>query len=548
MASSGKDTTPAIDAASARTRQPVGAHPDLIKAAHYLYEDKLALAEPICREFLKKDPTNVSAIRLLAQIGIRVGRYEGAENLLVRCLELAPDFTLARQNYATVLSKRRKHTEALEQVEKILAVEPNSPEMLSLKANSLADLGQFDQAIETYENLLAQYPNQGGVQLSYGHTLKTVGRQKDAIEAYRACIKINSHTGVAYWSLANLKTFRFEDPEIAAMKEDMAAEKLEATEYFHLCFSLGKALEDRKDYDPAFKAYYKGNYVRRKTVHYDAAKNHRQTQEIKEFFTADFFAKAADKGCQKPDPIFIVGLPRSGSTLLEQILASHSAVEGTMELPDIISISHRIGGSPKGDEPSQYPAILADLSGDQLKKLGEEYIERTRIHRSGKEFFIDKMPNNFSHIGLILAILPNAKIIDARRHPLGCCFSGFKQLFAQGQNFTYDIEEIGRYYRDYVDLMDHFDQVLPGRVLRVHYENVVNDTETQVRRLLNYCGLEFEEQCLRFYETDRAVRTASSEQVRQPIQKTSVEHWRHFEDYLGPLKFALGDLMDKYPC
>ena len=330
------------------------------------------------------------------------------------------------------------------------------------------------------------------------------------------------------------------------MREQVRARPGNLEDLYHLCFTLGKALEDRQQFDEAFKVYRLANKVRRKTVNWDADDHHRNMNRLAAFFNQQFFEERKNWGCMDGSPIFVVGLPRAGSTLLEQILASHSQVEGTMELPDIISIARRLGGKKNRADESRYPEVVAELSREELMKLGEEYLKRTEIHRSGSPHFIDKMPNNFSHIGLIHSILPNAKIIDARRHPLGGCFSGFKQLFARGQNYTYKLDEIGRYYRDYVELMDHWDRVLPGRVLRMQYEDVVGDTENEVRRLLDYCGLEFESECLRFYESDRAVRTPSSEQVRQPIYSGAAEQWMNYEAYLGPLVEALGPVMDRF--
>jgi tetratricopeptide (TPR) repeat protein len=518
----------------------VAGHPELVQATRLVLAGKFGKAEPICREFLKRHPSNVSAIRLLADIGIRLGRLADAEALLRRCLELAPGFHMARSNYANLLFKKLRYQPALEEIEKVIRAEPDNPSHWILKASILGRIGELESAIEIYEKVLADYPNQARCRLSQGHALKTVGRQEQAVVAYRKAIELRPSLGEAYWSLANLKTFQFDDDEIETMRRRVLSKGGKTEDYYHLYFSLGKALEDRGLYEEAFEAYRRGNLVRRETVRWDADAHHANMQELIGFFDSALFAEREGQGCPSPAPILIVGLPRAGSTLLEQILASHSQVEGTMELPDIISIARRLSGKKKREEQSLYPRILGDMSPDQLRELGEEYLERTRVHRRGAPFFIDKMPNNFSHIGLIHLILPQARIIDARRQPLACCFSGFKQLFASGQNFTYSLEEIGRYYRDYVELMAHWDKVLPGRVLRMNYEAVVADIETQVRRLLDYCGLPFEASCVEFHKTQRAVRTASSEQVRQPIYDAAVEQWRNFEPWLGPLITALG--------
>jgi predicted Zn-dependent protease len=518
----------------------VAGHRELVEATNLVIAGKLGKAEPICREFLKRHPTNVSAIRLLADIGIRLGRLDDAEALLRRCIELAPDFHMARNNYAKLLFKKLRYEPALEEIEKVIRAEPDQPSHWLLKATILGRIGELESAIEIYEKILSDYPKQVPCRLSLGHALKTVGRQNDSVDAYRRVIEIRPGLGEAYWSLANLKTFRFDDDEIEAMRREALSKGGKVEDYYHLYFSLGKALEDRERYEEAFEAYRRGNLIRRRTVRWEPDAHHENLRELMGFFDAPLFAKRAGQGCPSPAPIFIVGLPRAGSTLLEQILASHSQVEGTMELPDIISIARRLSGKKKREEQSLYPQILGDMSPDELRELGEEYLDRTRVHRSASPFFIDKMPNNFSHIGLIHMILPRAKIIDARRQPLACCFSGFKQLFASGQNFTYNLGEIGRYYRDYVELMAHWDEVLPGRVLRVNYEDVVTDVETQVHRLLEYCDLPFEASCVEYHRTERAVRTASSEQVRLPIYTGAVEQWRHFEPWLGPLVKALG--------
>jgi tetratricopeptide (TPR) repeat protein len=522
-------------------------HPELVQAGDHLFAGRIGKAEALCREVLKKDPVDVSAIRMLASIAIKLGRYEDADKLLTRCLELAPDFHLARNDYANALSKRQQYKPALAELEKLLAVEPDNPNHLMLKASVLVNIGDFQPAIDLYDRVLARYPKQPRAHLSNGHALKTVGRQDDSIAAYRKAIELEPSLGEAFWSLANLKTFRFEDNEVDAMREQVLGKPDNPQDFFHLCFALGKSLEDRREFHEAFRTYKLGNAVRRKTVSWDADDHHRNMQKLAKFFDAGFFREREDSGCKDDSPIFIVGLPRAGSTLLEQILASHSQVEGTMELPDIISIARRLGGKKARSDESRYPQIVGEQSTQNLTELGEEYLERTKIQRSGSPFFIDKMPNNFSHVGLIHVILPNAKIIDARRHPIGGCFSAFKQLFARGQNFTYDLTEIGRYYRDYVELMDHWDQVLPGRVLRMQYEDIVSDTENEVRRLLDYCGLDFEPDCLRFYQTERAIRTPSSEQVRQPIYGDATEHWRNYEDHLGELVAALGPVMERYP-
>lgn len=516
-------------------------HPELVLAVRLLDEGKQGKAEKIVRDLLKKYPADVTAIKMLADIGVKMGQLKEAGHLLERCLELAPNYHAARHAYAIVLMRRQEPEAAIHHADKLLALEPGNPNFLTLKASILNRIGDQPGAIEIYERVLKNYPNQAKAQMNYGHTLHAVGRLDDAIEAYKNCVRLSPEVGEAYWSLANLKTFRFSDEDIEKMREQVTTEGGDADDQSHLAFALGKALEDRKEYDESFRFYRRGNAIRRVAHRHNLKVNVLDSLRQVRALPRAFFEQRKDWGCQAPDPIFIVGLPRAGSTLLEQILASHSQVEGTAELMDIIAMSRKLGDKKRENPAGRYPEILAELSQDKVLELGESYLESTRIQRTtGEPFFIDKMPNNFQHVGLIHLILPNSKIIDARRHPMGGCFSGFKQLFARGQTFTYGLEDIGKYYRDYVRVMDHWDAVLPGRVHRVQYEEMVADTEAQIRALLHYCGLEFEEQCLRFYETERSIRTPSAEQVRKPIYKEGLEQWRNFEAHLDPLKEALG--------
>jgi tetratricopeptide (TPR) repeat protein len=482
---------------------------------------------------------------MLAEVAARLRRYSDSQTLLERCLELSPSFDAARHNYAVVLNRQGKAAAALQQVEALLAREPRNPGYLNLKAAVLANLGDYVESIEVYEQVLKDFPRQPKIWMSYGHSLKTARRQDESVAAYRRAIAMQPTLGEAYWSLANLKTFQFSDADVIEMRGALQREDLGDDDRLHFEFALAKALEDGACYEESFAHYANGNALRRGLHPYSARENTRFVQRSKARFTADFFA-ARRGGAAAADPIFIVGLPRSGSTLLEQILASHSSVEGTMELPDIPRIARDLVGH---DGEASFFDSAAALTREELSSLGEQYLAATRVHRkTGAAFFIDKMPNNCLYVGLIQLILPNAKIIDARRHPLGCCFSGFKQHFARGQSFSYDLDDIGQYYRDYVELMAHIDAVLPGRVHRVFYETMIEDTEAEVRRLLDYCGLPFEEGCLRFYENERAVRTASSEQVRQPIFREGMDHWRHYEPWLGPLKEALGPVLECYPA
>ena len=539
----------AADAAYALHIQASTRDSRLLAPARALVDGRIAVAEQLLREHLMEFPTDVPAIRMLAEVAGRLKRYTDAENLLVRCLELAPGFRAARQNYAQILHRQQKPVAALEQIDLLLATEPRNPGLRNLKAAVLGTIGEYEQALELYAGVVAEYAQQPKIWMSYGHALKTAGKLQESIAAYRKSIELSPGLGEAWWSLANLKTFRFTSDEVTALRGQLERTDLTAEDRFHFQFTLGKALEDAALYAESFHYYAEANQLRRAAVRYDPEENSDHVRRCKALFTGTFLADRAGFGTPDPDPVFIVGLPRSGSTLVEQILSSHSAVEGTMELQDLVIIARRLGGKVKRADVSSYPEILAGMPADELRALGAEYLARTRIQRkTSAPFFIDKLPNNWAHTGLIHLILPSARIIDARRHPMSCCFSGFKQHFARGQHFSYRLEDIGRYYRDYVELMAHFDAVLPGRVHRVIYEQLVADTEGEVRRLLDHCGLPFESGCLEFYRNERAVRTASSEQVRQPIYTDSLAQWRHYETWLDPLKDALGPVLDVYPA
>ena len=529
--------------------------PGLRKAATALRANQLAVAEQLLRAHLRERPFDVAAIRMLAEVAGRLGRYPDAETLLTRALELAPDFDAARANYVTVLHRQSKFTDAHIEADRLLASSPGDPGHLALKAAVLVRTGGYDEAIAAYASILDRFPAQAKLWVSFGHVLKTVGRQAESVAAYRRAITLEPTLGDAWWSLANLKTALFDDDDLSAMLAALADVR-DASDRYHLHFALGKALEDAADYGVSFMHYAHGNRLRRTELPYDPAQTTAHLDRTRALMIAEVLA-ARPGGDPARDPIFIVGLPRAGSTLIEQILASHSQVEGTMELPDIAAIATDLagrgiaGGTKRGEDdegvPGYLPPLLA-LSANARAALGTRYLDGTRIQRkTDRPIFIDKMPNNFAHIGLIHLILPNAKIIDARRHPMGNGFSAFKQHFARGQGFSYDLGELGRYYADYTLLMKHYDQVLPGRVHRVYYEAMVADPEREVRAMLDHCGLDFEPGCLAFHENRRAVRTASSEQVRRPISAEAVDHWRHYEAWLGPLREALGDVIDRYP-
>jgi tetratricopeptide (TPR) repeat protein len=500
-------------------------------------------AEQMVRRFLLQHPDHIEAMRLLARIGLHLEVFDDAEFLLESVLELAPDYHAARYDYAQALAGRHRHVEALAQVRRLLLIEPRNPLFRALEGNALIGLGDYAAAISLFCELREETPGNPTLHLAIGHAHKTVGHQQDAIESYRRAASVRPTFGDAYWSMANLKTYRFTDAEIAQMRAQETARSTPVVDRYHFCFALGKALEDRAQYEESFRLYERGNALKRAEIRYDPEAFERNIQRQAELCTREFFAARQGQGSPDQSPIFIVGLPRAGSTLIEQILASHSAVEGTKELADIPRLVQQLNGRESDGSKRGYPAVLADLDAEQLQRLGESFIADTKIYRQGKPFFIDKMPNNFRHIGLIHLILPNAKIIDARREPMACCFSNFKQLFASGQEFTYALEDIGRYYRTYVELMAHWDSVLPDRILRVQHEAVVDDLETNVRRIIEFCGLDFEPQCVEFYKTERSIRTASSEQVRQPIFKEGLDRWRNFEAWLGPLRSALGNLL-----
>ena len=536
------------DAAYARHIKAATKDPRLLTAAAALVENRVAHAEALLRSHLKSHPTDVAALRMLAEVAARLLRYSDAERILETCLALAPSFDAARHNYATVLNRQGKAAAALPQVEQLLGKEPANPGYRSLKASVLANLADYAGSASIYAQVLKEYPQQPKVWMSYGHSLKTSGRVTDAIDVYRHAISLEPKLGEAWWSLANLKTFRFSEPDVLALREALRREDLSDEERLHFEFALGKALEDLAEYEESFAHYATGNSLRRRLRPYHADENSDFVRRSKALFTREFFAARAGSGVAVPDPIFILGLPRSGSTLLEQILASHSAVEGTMELPDVPRLARELARRDSRDEAGVFFQSVAALTGAELTELGERYLEGTRVVRkTPAPFFIDKMPNNCLYIGLIHLILPRATIIDARRHPLACCFSCFKQHFARGQSFAYGLEDLGSYYRDYVELMAHFDEVLPGRVHRVFYEAMVEDTENEVRRLLARCGLPYEEACLKFYKNERAVRTPSSEQVRQPIFREGIDQWRHYERWLDPLKNTLGSVLGAYP-
>jgi len=516
--------------------------PEVVRAGSLFSDGDLSAAENILRAYLRISSDDVEALRLLARIQHQRDVQGEAESLFEAALEVKPNYVAARLDYVRVLIDRQKYLRAREETDTLLRLEPGNRDYLCLYAAACVGLGEHESAIARYRELLAASPASADLHVSLGHSLKAVGRKKEATESYQMAAAARPSFGDAWWSLANLKTYSFSQNEIVQMRAEEAAPGTDPVDRYHLCFALGKALEDRNEFAESWQFYERGNALKRAESRYHPDITETNTLKQVEVCTAQFFGARVGVGEPNFDPIFIVGLPRSGSTLIEQILASHSLVEGTHELSDI----QRIVVEIRGLEDNRYPAALAELAPEEFRRLGERYITDTRAYRQGKPFFIDKMPNNFCHIGLIHLMLPNAKIIDVRRDPMACCVSNLRQLFAKGQEFTYSIEDIARYYRTYLELMRHWDAVLPGRILRVWYEDVVEDLEGNVRRILGFCGLEFEPTCVEFYKTERSVNTASSEQVRRPIFLGGLFQWRNYEPWLGPLKDKLDDALIRY--
>lgn len=526
----------------------------MVGAALALAEDRLPDAEGALRQRLREDATDVAAIRMLAEVAGRIGRYDDAEKLLSRALQLAPGFGAARANLATVYYKQNRFAEAADTLDAVLGDDPDNPAHANLRAAALGRIGGYDEALALYEELTGRFPNHAKLWMSYGHMLKTVGRQDDSIAAYRRGLAVEPGLGEIWWSLANLKTIRFGADDRAAMENALddigsgADSDTRADDRLHLHFALGKAYDDAADHEPAFRHYAAGNAIRSAQLGYRAAETSAAVDAIITACTPEFFAARADAGDPAHDPIFILGMPRAGSTLIEQILSCHSAIEGTMELPDIPALALGLGRETY-DDGRRWIEALAETPREGLAEMGAAFLQRTAVQRkTGKPFYIDKLPNNWLYTAFIRVVLPNAKIIDARRHPLDCCFSNFRQHYAKGQSFSYGLADIGGYYRDYVRLMAHIDRVQPGRAHRVIHEALLDDPETEVRALLAFLDQPFEEACLAFHSNARAVRTASSEQVRRPINRDGVDQWRPYDQWLGPLRQALGPVLGAYPA
>ena len=521
---------------------------ELLTVISYLADDRLADAERLCKHFLQDNKTHAEGMRLLAEIATRNGTYDDAEFLLESCVEFHPAHRNARIQYVNILMRVQKFAKAFAAAKGLFDDYPDDTEhILALYASACAGIGRNAEAVESYERLLREHPDNPVFPVSLAHVLKADGEFDQAVSLYRKAYQTKPDHGDAYWSLANTKSYEFTEDELARMEALAADPATNESDRIQICFALGDAYEGRGDYERSFGYYRQGNALKQpRTYHRPKHLQVRIDTQI-EVCTEELFARRAGLGCPAPDPIFIVGLPRAGSTLLEQILSSHSHVDGTMELHNILNLAKRLRGRDEPGGKPRYPAILDELDDDYFRRFGEQFIDDTRAYRSDAPLFVDKMPNNFFHVGLIRLILPNAKVIDARRHPMACCFSGYKQLFGEGQEFSYGLAEIGNYYRQYVKLMDHWDRVLPGFVLRVQHEEVVDDLEGEVRRILDFCGLPFEQACVDYHRTERSIRTPSSEQVRQPIFRTSLEQWRNYEPWLAPLKDALGsEVRERY--
>jgi len=517
--------------------------PVLMQAGIALVRNEVGDAERLLKPFLQRNPTDVAAIRMLAEVAGRIGRYEDAENLLRRALELCPSFAGARFNLAIVLHRQHRSAEAAAQIEILLEDDPDSPAYRNLHGAVHSRLGNYEDAVGEFERVLTSRPGDPHLWMNYGHALKTIGRREESVAAYRRCICLRRTLGEGWWSLANLKSRVLTDADIDAMNEILAGKDLSATDRLHLHFALGAAHEDRTAWETSFDHYLKGNAVRRSQIRYDAAETWGIARRTTAFLSSEAFRDLHGAGCDSRAPIFVVGMPRSGSTLVEQILASHSLIEGTKELAEISLLAGVIAKKTNSKGKGLYPESIELLERSDIEELGESYIRSSLVYRkTDKPFFIDKMPNNWLHVALISLILPNAKIIDVRRDAMDCCVSNFKQHFARGQHFSYSLSEVGEFYCAYVHAMNAALTSRPGVIYRLHYESLVNDIDSEAGALLEFLGLPFEASCTRFWENARAVQTASSEQVRRRIYRSGLGHWRHFEPWLG----ILGETLSKH--
>ena len=500
-----------------------------------LNEGRLGMAEAKCRAFLKENPTHTYAMSLLAEIANRLGYFDDAEFLLQKAVEFEPESGDLRLQYASILRKKQKFEKTMEQVNILCSQFPDNQNYQAQKASEVMQNGDHEEAIKILEEIQKKNPYNFSVLTSKGHAQKTLGKTKEAISSYQSAYQIKPDHGEAFFSLANLKTYKFSDAELTNMRQQVERIDLSLREKVYFHFALAQGYEAVGRHEEAFEHLDKGNKIKRDQSQYSIERMEQELNAQINVCNKDFFDQLGEGGCENRDPIFILGLPRAGSTLIEQIIASHSMVDGTLELPNILSLAQSLRGDDIYGKQGNYPKSMITLSKEKRNEMGANFINETKIHRKNAPMFTDKMPNNFRHIGLIHLILPNAKIIDARRYSLDCCFSMFKQLFAQGQEFSYGLAEAGSYYNSYIKLMDHWEEVLPGKILRVNNEEVIQDLEGQVSRILDFLGLPFEEACISFHETDRSVRTASSEQVRKPINKEGVDRWKPYAKHLKPL-------------
>jgi tetratricopeptide (TPR) repeat protein len=506
----------------------------ILSATDLMHDGKIAEADILCRRYLQAHKHSLEGLLLLSEIAIKLKATSEAEFILETCVELAPTSVEAKYELFKVYSKLGKFAKALSVAETLVSQDGNNTFYQLARATALVGIGELDPAISIYQDIIANNKAVANVYLLLGHALKTQGNIKDSVAAYQKAYQLEAYCGDAYWSLANTKTYQFTADEIRSMKTGTKSAQASASEKVHLHFALGKAYEDQQKFDDAFFHYQAGNELQRASISYSSKKHAHFTAEQIATFTPNLVEKIGHLGHPDKAPIFIVGMPRAGSTLLEQILASHSQVDGTMELHEILGLAATLS-KKQGNKPV-YPKNLIDIPSQYFAEFGKRFIEDTKVYRQGAAFFIDKMPNNYMHIGLIKLILPNAKIIDARRNPMACCFSGFKQLFGEGQEFSYSLDDIALYYQNYVKLMDHWQTLFSKDILLVQHEDIVASTESQIKRILDFCGLPFEQSCVDFHKNKRAVKTPSAQQVRQPIYKSGLEQWKHFEANLGTLK------------
>ena len=524
-------------------------HPELREASRALDANRPDIAEQLLSPYLRKRPGDADALNLMADVFLRRERKGEAEALLAQSVARAPNFDLARLNYANVLQQMNKPAASLEQVEMLLRKDPAHPLYRDVQATALSAMGRHDAALACRRALIADYPNSSKVQVSYAQVLRTSGLQEECVAAFRKAVAINPAMGFAWWGLASLRTYKFDAADTATLQAQLARRDITASDRLHLLFTLGKAFGDLGQYRESFDAYARANAARSLAAKYDPGFVSRQMAKFKALYTPEFFAARTGSGTDSTAPIFVVGMQRAGSTLLEQILSSHSAIEGAGELAHTRYLARRLEDSLGPRLGTDYPGVLAAVGVGEFRTLGEEYLDATRARRPlGRPFFIDKDPFNFWHIGFIRLMLPNARIIDIRRHPLGCCFSNFTSIFLHGLAHSYKLADLGQFYADYVEMMAHYDRVLPDRVFRIFYEDLVENPEREIRRVLDWLGLPFEPACLEFHSNKRAVNSASSEQVRSPLYREALERWQHYESWLGPLKTALGPVLELYPA